>query len=93
MKKDKLPIIFYVVSLELGTSGCDDMCFNAKEVKKSLEKFIKLNEKGEIVIKQFRISNRHIIEDFTKNEFMTSYFDGFFDHNDISHIKEMSLNI
>lgn len=93
MKKDKLPIIFYVVSLELGTSGCDDMCFNAKEVKNSLAKYIKTKVDGRIVIKQFRIRNRHIIEDFTKNEFMSSYFDGFFDHNDISYIKEMSLNI
>lgn len=93
MKGKKLPIIFYVVSLELGTSGCDDICFNAKEVKKSLAKYIKVNENGKIVIKEFRIRNRHIIEDFTKSEFITSYFDGFFDNNDISHIKEMSIAI
>lgn len=93
MKEKKLPIKFYVVSLELGTSGCDDICFNAKEVKTSLEKYIKANVNGMIVITEFRIRKKNIIEEFTKSEFISAYFDGFFDNNDISHIKEMNITI
>lgn len=93
MKEKKIPTIFYVVSLEFGTSGCDDICFSAKEVKNSLAKFIKANKKGTIVIKQYRIDNKHIIEESTKNEFIRAYFDGFLTHRDISHIKEMNIKI
>ena len=47
MKVKKIPRIFYVVSLEFGTSGCDDICFNAKEVSNAIAKFIKVNKNAE----------------------------------------------
>lgn len=38
---------FLVVSLDFGKSGCDDICFNAKEVSNAIAKFIKVNKNAE----------------------------------------------
>ena len=45
MKRKKLPIIYYVVSLGYATRDNYNICFEAKEIKNILSKYIRMDKK------------------------------------------------
>ena len=75
---------FYKVSLDFDTSGTDDICYNALEVKETLsdfivkskfiEKYNENDENGVITITEYEVSDE-IINDLTKDEFIRMFFD------------------
>ncbi len=94
MKRKKLPIIYYVVSLGYATRDNYNICFEAKEIKNILSKYIRMDKKGKLIISQYRIENRHILEDYSRNEFVKVYFDEIY--NDIhawSHITDLTIDL
>lgn len=96
MKEKKLPIIFYVVSLGFAYKDNYTICFNAKEIKNALAKYIKVGENtnNDIIIKVYRIENRHILEDFSRRKFVELYLsDVNYFSNGLKHIEEISINL
>lgn len=98
MKIEYMTNKFFVASLDFGTSGCDDVCFNAKEIANSMSKFFqatkKAKNKGYIIIKKYVVTNQNIVEDLTRNEFIQMYFDNVeWVMNGIKEIEKITMPI
>lgn len=73
----KMPNEFFVVSLDFETGGCDDICFNAIELKNTLDKYMipKYHSHAKVIIKKYKVCNNDVLDDLWQNEFMQMFFD------------------
>lgn len=94
---------FFKVSLDYTTSGCDNICYTALEVKETLsdfivksefiEKYNENDENGVITITEYEVSDE-IMTDLTKDEFVRMFFDNIeWVMDGITEIGHITLNL